>query len=66
MGRMKDIYMEVVQEDGMLPANFSLAEYMYKKQLENEEWQKTAEFEELQRRKNKDYDEKLDANSSCG
>ena len=38
MGRMKDIYMEVVQEDGLLPENFNLAEYMYKKDLADEEW----------------------------
>lgn len=37
---MKDIYMEVVQEDGLLPENFSLAEYQHKKNLENEEWEK--------------------------
>lgn len=38
MGRMKDIYMEVVQENGLLPENFNLAEYKYKKDLADEEW----------------------------
>lgn len=37
---MKEIYMEVVQEDGLLPENFNLAEYKHKKDLENEEWEK--------------------------
>lgn len=39
MGRMKDIYMEVVQENGLLPENFSLTEYLRKKEIENVEWQ---------------------------
>ena len=39
MGRMKDIYMEVVQENGLLPENFSLTEYLRKKEIENAEWQ---------------------------
>ena len=37
---MKEIYMEVVQEDGLLPENFNLAEHKHKKDLENEEWEK--------------------------
>jgi len=36
---MKDIYMEVVQENGLLPENFSLSEYLRKKQIENAEWE---------------------------
>lgn len=39
MGRMKDIYMEVVQENGLLPENFNLAEYVHRKNLEDEEWE---------------------------
>ena len=39
MGRMKDIYMEVVQENGLLPENFSLTEYLHKKEIENAEWE---------------------------
>ena len=42
MGKMKDIYMEVVQENGLLPENFSLTEYMHKKRLEDEEWEHKA------------------------
>lgn len=38
MGRMKQVYMEVVQENGLLPENFDLAEYKYKKDLADEEW----------------------------
>lgn len=60
MGRMKDIYMEVVQENGLLPEDFNLSEYLHKKRLENEEWQKTTELEKLQGRKNSGHDEKLD------
>jgi hypothetical protein len=63
MGRMKDIFMEVVQQDGTLPENFNLGEYMYKKKLENEEWQKATELKNLQGTKNAAYDEKLDENS---
>ena len=43
MGRMKDIYMEVVQENGLLPENFNLAEYLHKKNLEDEEWKNKGE-----------------------
>lgn len=39
MGKMKQVYMEVVQEDGQLPDGFSLAEYLHKKQIENAEWE---------------------------
>jgi hypothetical protein len=38
MGRMKQVYMEVVQENGLLPENFDLAEYKYKKDLADEEY----------------------------
>ena len=40
MGKMKNVYMEVVQENGLLPDGFSLNEYLHKKNLENEEWEK--------------------------
>jgi hypothetical protein len=63
MGRMKEIFMEVVQEEGTLPEDFNLGDYMYKKRLENEEWQQKTELEEIQRRKNNRNDEGLDENS---
>jgi len=38
MGRMKDVYMQIREEYGdQLPEDFSLAEYMLKKELEYEE-----------------------------
>lgn len=43
MGRMKQVYMEVVQENGLLPENFDLAEYKYKKDLADEEWKNKRE-----------------------
>jgi hypothetical protein len=50
MGRMKDVYMEVMEEYGnVLPNGFSLAEYMMKKQLEDAEQQEM--FEKLEREK---------------
>lgn len=64
MGRMKDIYMEVVQEDGMLPEDFNLLEYLHKKRLENEEWQKATELAEIQGKESNRNDERLDENSN--
>jgi hypothetical protein len=50
MGRMKDVYMQVIEEYGnVLPNGFSLAEYMMKKQLEDAEQQEM--FEKLEREK---------------
>ena len=50
MGRMKDVYMQVMEEYGnVLPNGFSLAEYMMKKQLEDAEQQEM--FERLEREK---------------
>lgn len=39
MGKMKQVYMEVVQEDGLLPEGFTLEEYSRKKEIENGEWE---------------------------
>lgn len=50
MGRMKDVYMQVMEEYGnVLPNGFSLAEYMMKKRLEDAEQQEM--FEKLEREK---------------
>lgn len=50
MGRMKDVYMQVMEEYGnVLPNGFSLAEYMMKKRLEDAEQQEM--FERLEREK---------------
>lgn len=50
MGRMKDVYMQVMEEYGnVLPNGFSLAEYMMKKRLEDAEQQEI--FEKLEREK---------------
>lgn len=45
MGKMKNVYMEVVQENGLLPDGFSLDEYLHKKNLENEEWKKDSKVD---------------------
>ena len=50
MGRMKDVYIQVMEEYGnVLPNGFSLAEYMMKKRLEDAEQQEM--FEKLEREK---------------
>lgn len=50
MGRMKDVYMEVMEKYGsVLPEDFSLGEYMLKKQIEDAEQQEM--FEKLEREK---------------
>jgi hypothetical protein len=37
MGRMKELYMELMEEYGRIPEDFSLAEHNLKKELEYEE-----------------------------
>ena len=37
MGRMKELYMELMEEYGRVPEDFSLAEHNLKKELEYEE-----------------------------
>ena len=39
MGRMKDIFIEVMQEYGTVPDDFNLTEYKLKKEIDNAEWQ---------------------------
>ena len=44
MGRMKELYMELMQKYGeKLPEDFSLVEYQLKKELEYEEIRETEE-----------------------
>jgi len=62
MGRMKDVYMQIREEYGdQLPEDFSLAEYMLKKQIEDAEQQEI--FEKLEREKTSTNDAK-DASGS--
>ena len=39
MGRMKDIFMEVMQTYGTIPDGFNLDEYRLKKEMSDAEWQ---------------------------
>ena len=39
MGRMKDIFMEVMQTYGTIPDDFNLDEYRLKKEMSDAEWQ---------------------------
>lgn len=39
MGRMKDIFMEVMQTYGTIPNDFNLDEYRLKKEMSDAEWQ---------------------------
>ena len=39
MGRMKDIFMEVMQMYGTIPDDFNLDEYRLKKEMSDAEWQ---------------------------
>jgi hypothetical protein len=39
MGRMKDIFIEVMQEYGTVPDDFNLTDYKLKKEIDNAEWQ---------------------------
>lgn len=39
MGRMKDIFMEVMQMYGTIPDDFNLDEYKLKKEMSDAEWQ---------------------------
>jgi hypothetical protein len=43
MGRMKDIFIEVMQEYGTIPNDFNLTEYKLKKEIDNAEWQEQHE-----------------------
>lgn len=59
MGKMKQVYMEVVQENGLLPDNFTLEEYLHKKEIENAEWEeheKNLQSKETNSAKNNDQD----------
>jgi hypothetical protein len=39
MGRIKDIFIEVMQEYGTVPDDFNLTDYKLKKEIDNAEWQ---------------------------
>jgi hypothetical protein len=43
MGRMKDIFIEVMQEYGTVPDDFNLTDYKLKKEIDNAEWQEQHE-----------------------
>lgn len=59
---MKQVYMEVVQENGLLPENFSLSEYIRKKEIENAEWK---EHEKNLQSQKTDSVRKHDQNGDC-
>lgn len=44
MGRMKELYMELMEEYGRIPEDFSLAEHYLKKELEYEELREIEEW----------------------
>ena len=52
MGRMKDIFMEVMQTYGTIPDDFNLDEYRLKKEMSDAEWQEhERKVEEYNKRK---------------
>ena len=52
MGRMKDIFMEVMQTYGTIPDDFNLDEYRLKKEMSDAEWQEhERKVEEYKKRK---------------
>ena len=62
---MKELYMEIQDYyNGQIPEDFTIGEYLHKKRLENEEWQKTTELAEIQRKESNRNDERLDENSN--
>ena len=55
MGKMKEIFMEIRNEEGNVPDDFSLAEYMLKKEMEYAELK---EIEERLAREQESTDDK--------
>jgi hypothetical protein len=51
MGRMKDIFMEVMETYGKIPDDFNLTEYKLKKELEDAEWEEYEENLRLEKEK---------------
>jgi hypothetical protein len=39
MGRMKDVYIDVMEQYGHIPKDFSLGDYLMKKKQEEYEWE---------------------------
>lgn len=62
MGRMKDIYMEVMHQYGEMPTDFSLTDYLLKKKRDENEWEETVK--NAQERKSSQDDEILDGDGS--
>jgi hypothetical protein len=53
MGRMKELYIEIMERYGELPENFDYYDYKRKKDLENAQWKEQQEKNERVERKEK-------------
>lgn len=56
MGRMKEVYIEIMEKYGHIPKDFSLKEYNFKKELDYAELQEIEE--ELKKIKSSQNDDK--------
>ena len=65
MGRMKELYMEIMERYGKLPENFDYYEYKRKRDLENAQWKEQQEKNErVERKENTKNDAGLDGTCS--
>lgn len=65
MGRMKELYMEIMERYGELPENFDYYDYKRKRDLENAHWKEQEEKDKrAQREKNNSHDAGVDDTSS--
>ena len=62
MGRMKDVYIDIMQKYNHIPKDFNLGEYLHKKQIEDAEWK---EHQENMQSQKKDCIRKHDKNGDC-
>lgn len=64
MGRMKEIYIEIMNRHGEIPVDFDIVEYKRQKDLQNARWQEHEEkAERAKREENKKDDAGLDGSS---
>ena len=65
MGRMKEIYIELMDRYGEIPIDFDMIEYKRNKDIQNARWQEHEEkAKRAKREENNSNDERLDDTSS--
>lgn len=66
MGRMKELYMEIMARYDEIPENFDYYEYKRKRDLENAQWKEQQEKDKrAERKENSRNDAGVDDTSSC-